>query len=488
MKKRNIYSQEFKIECVKKSINSNKKIKDVAEELGVPYTLLIQWRYQYLKELNQEEPNNKNIELNKNKECQKGFKIVKIEKKSNKNIIRPKKNNGFQIVRIERKVLEEESYKEVKDTNIIKKIEHSNIEEEKEKTLKDNKKKFSQRKKSKNTIKKRLLALTLLSIAFVMVIITSCAKTPEEKQLTKTGKEQLKIKLEGVVKPFRDAKIIAPATGKVSKIYFHNGDWVNKGDVIYEISFPELKAQIIKVQNQIKNTDEAIARKKRLYNSEINRKGELIRIAKSQLERIAGLYAQGYSTKREVEIAEEKYYRLLDERQTTKTQYKSELINLENNRENLIAQLKTLKNNAKDTAVKAPIGGYLTSLNLIVGTDVTKGSNVGQILNLNKVIIRAGIAAGLYNYIHKGDIVHIDFITTPPYNTKAKITRIIPIVDPKIGRMVAEIELDNHNFLLQDGTKALITIYPSKKAQEELNKYFYKRKGSSVVEIKTNIR
>lgn len=475
MKKKNFYTHEFKIECVKKSMQSDKKLKEIAEELNVPYNLLLQWRCQYMKDLNNE--NNCEVENHKQfsiKKTSSGFKIKKIEKKpAIRKVSHVESNKGFKIVKIEN----ETPLKESK----LEKVDHIKNENKKEKPKKI-------KKIRKKRIQKRVLALILLSFLFVMVIITSCAKTPEEKQLAKTGKERLKIKLEGVVKPYRTAKIIAPATGKISKIFFHNGDWVNKGDIIYEISFPRLKAQIIKVQNQIKNIDDAIARKKRLYNADIVRKGELIRIAKSQLERIAGLYAQGFSTKREVELAEEKYYRLLDERQSTKTQYKSELINLENNRENLIAQLKTLKENAKNTAVKSPISGYLTSLDLIVGTEVNKGSTVGLVLNLNKVIVRAGIAAGLYKYIHKNDIVHIDFITTPPYSTKAKISRIIPIVDPKIGRMIAEIDLDNHNFLLQDGTKALITIYPTKEAQEELNKYFYKRKGSSVVEIRTNIK
>jgi len=457
VEKETIYTKEFKIYCVKQTIHTSREVKEIAKNLGVSYSLLVKWCHQYIEELNNLSLINNNINnISPNRE-----KTINFQNK---------KEIQFNTIRKEHAEINREN------NEIEKRITETEVKEQKQKHSKKTRK------------RKKVLVLLVLAITFVMLFITSCAKTPEEKQIAKTGKEQLKIKLEGVVKPFRAAKIIAPSTGKIVKIYFHNGDWINKGDIIYEISFPEIKAQIINIENQIKNTDEAIARKRRLYNSELNRKGELIRIAKAQLERIAGLYAQGYSTKREVELAEEKYFRLLDERQSTKTQYKSELINLENNKENLVAQLKALKINANKTSVKSPISGYLTSMNLIVGIEVTKGTKVGEVLNLNKVKIKAGIAAGLFKYVHKGDIVHIDFITTPPYNTKAKITRIIPIVDPKIGRMIAEIDLDNHNFLLQDGTKALITIYPSKEAQVELNKYFYKRQGASVVEIKTNIK
>ena len=118
---------------------------------------------------------------------------------------------------------------------------------------------------------------------------------------------------------------------------------------------------------------------------------------------------------------------------------------------------------------------------------MVKGSVIGKILDLKKVVVKAGLAPGLYKFIHKGDKVRLDFITTPPYNTTAKISRIIPIVDPKIGRMVAEIVINNPNYLLQDGTKALVTIIPGEKEQTELYKYYYK-KGSSIIEIKTRIK
>ena len=141
----------------------------------------------------------------------------------------------------------------------------------------------------------------------------------------------------------------------------------------------------------------------------------------------------------------------------------------------------------KNSVVKSPISGYLTGSSLVAGQEVVKGAVVGQILNLDKVVVKAGLASGLYRFIHKGDSVKLDFITTPPYSTTAKITKIIPIIDPKIGRMVAEIILNNTNYILQDGTKAIITVTPKREVQSQLYKDFYK-KGSSVVEIKTDIR
>jgi multidrug efflux pump subunit AcrA (membrane-fusion protein) len=325
-----------------------------------------------------------------------------------------------------------------------------------------------------------------IALAFILML-PNCAKTPEQKQLIKAGKKTLKVKLEGVVRPFKKEKILAPETGTVKKIFFKNGDWVNKGDVIYTISNEEVDVQIETIRSEINDINREINTNRRNSYRVINSRIELIRVAKAQLERIASLYAEGYATKTELESAEEKYFRLLAEKENIKENYSSKNTNLYKQRREKKVQLIKLLNKQKNTMVKATISGYLTGFSLTPDQSVSKGSVVAQILNLDKVVVRAGIASGLFQFIHKNDIVHIDFITTPPYSTKARITKVIPIVDPQIGRMVAEIELKNPNYILQDGTKALITLIPNKKAQAMLYKNFYK-KGSKVVEIKSDIK
>ena len=325
-----------------------------------------------------------------------------------------------------------------------------------------------------------------VALAFIL-LLPNCAKTPEQKQLIKAGKKTLKVKLEGVVRPLKKEKILATETGTVKRVFFKNGDWVNKGDTLYEIENNELDVQIKTTQTEISDLTREINKNRNNSYRVIRSRAELIRVAKAQLDRTSSLYAEGYATKSEVEAAEEKYFRLLSEIENLKQNYSNSNSNLYKQRREKRVQLVKLINQKNNSRVKANISGYLTGFTLTKGQSVSKGSVVAQILNLNKVVVRAGIASGLFQFIHKNDIVKIDFITTPPYSRKARITRIIPIVDPKIGRMVAEIELKNYNYILQDGTKALITIIPDRKAQAELYKNFYK-KGSNVVEVRTDIK
>lgn len=50
MIKRRVYTKEFKIEAVELTERSEKTVKDVSDELGIPYQLLCKWRSKYLKE------------------------------------------------------------------------------------------------------------------------------------------------------------------------------------------------------------------------------------------------------------------------------------------------------------------------------------------------------------------------------------------------------------------------------------------------------
>ena len=335
------------------------------------------------------------------------------------------------------------------------------------------------------SIKKEYILCWIVS--FILFFLPNCAKTPEQKELIKTGKAQLKIKLEGIVRPYMSAKILAPVSGTVEKVYFHNGDWVNKGDVIYKIRLDEIEMDIKNTKKEIKFIEESIRRNRSVYYYSTIYKKKLIEVAKTQLNRVATLYANGYATKRELEAAEEKYFRLLEDLDSIKNSYTSTRNGLIKQKHDLYIKLAKLEYKKSHAEVKAPISGFLTGSNLIEGLQVVKGTVVGKILNLQKVVVKAGVAPGLFRFLHKGQKVRIDFITTPPYHTYANIYRIIPIVDPKIGRMVAEIILDNSYYILQDGTKALVTIIPPKNVQSELYKEFYKR-GSSIIEIKTKIR
>ena len=92
----------------------------------------------------------------------------------------------------------------------------------------------------------------------------------------------------------------------------------------------ELEIEIKNLKRELYFIDESIQRNRSVYYNVSRAKRRLIEVARTQLNRIATLYAENYATKYELETAEEKYFRLLNEEQSTRENYKTrnaELLN-----------------------------------------------------------------------------------------------------------------------------------------------------------------
>jgi len=84
MGKRRSYTEEFKKDAVELSINSDKTIKEIAEDLGINYGNLTRWRREYKQKGNLAFPGNGNQKLTpeqqKIKELEHKFKEAKLER------------------------------------------------------------------------------------------------------------------------------------------------------------------------------------------------------------------------------------------------------------------------------------------------------------------------------------------------------------------------------------------------------------------------
>ncbi len=74
MGKRRIYSKEFKADAVSLTLKNEKTVKETAEDLSVPYSILCKWRAQYNKYGEDAFPCNGNI-----KESEKDLKALERE-------------------------------------------------------------------------------------------------------------------------------------------------------------------------------------------------------------------------------------------------------------------------------------------------------------------------------------------------------------------------------------------------------------------------
>ncbi|SMC10037.1 efflux RND transporter periplasmic adaptor subunit [Nitratiruptor tergarcus] len=323
---------------------------------------------------------------------------------------------------------------------------------------------------------------TLTFFILIPLLFLGCAKTVEEKEIKKS-KNGISIRLEGTVYPSNEKDIIAPTTGRIKQIFVKSGDRVKQGKLLAKFHTVITKFDIEKTQQEL---EYLVQLKKFLKHSKKHNVNlALVNIAREKLEKLSKLKSQGLANSIEYNNAKALYASSLHskysegESKAEKLQFLDERIAITKN------ELKKLQHRLALSEIRSDIDGFVADLKMQVGDYVAKGTKLGHIVNLDKVIVKAGIAPGLIPFIKKGKKVRIDFITTPPYHVEAKISRVVMIVDPDFKRMTAEIVIPNKNYLLQPETKALVTVYLTKKEQEFIKNNFLENPKKTVYEVKS---
>lgn len=303
---------------------------------------------------------------------------------------------------------------------------------------------------------------------FVVFTLLSCSVTPPEKKEIKKSKNKIEIVFEGVIYPSKTHKIVSPISSRIKKIYINNGDSVKTGEKLIE--FDDSNAQIDYKQALI---DYKIAKIKarKIYTPFVNYSTKvLIRNAKEKLLKIYALYKKGYTSLSELKNAENEYENLINSVNVQHNDFYSNSASRfkrqkesEEAVEKAFLEVERLKNILQYRYIKAPINGIVVGLNILTGTTVSQNDILGEIININRVKLKGAFFPGTYRFLRVGMLGEVQCLTTPTYEGVGAIEKISPVVDPKTGRMSLYMTLKNKNYILQPGTKCLITFTFKKK-------------------------
>ncbi|MBF0319535.1 MAG: efflux RND transporter periplasmic adaptor subunit [Nitrospirae bacterium] len=292
--------------------------------------------------------------------------------------------------------------------------------------------------------------LIIMLLPIVCCLAASCAKPPASKEVKKSG-DIIKIVLEGVITPSHEEKIISSMTGQIMKVNTAKGQKVAKDQVLIE--FDRFKAE-----QAYKN---AVITYQKAQVSAETYTGEntvIINNAKEKLLKTYDLYRRGYSSLVELKDAENNY---INSRNTNeKTRFDQGKSHKEATKEVERARLEmeNAKYNFQNTEVKSMMNGFITDLTYSAGQSVSYGDTIGKIANIDDVILKGGFSPGTYSYINKIRTAEVSCLTTPPLKMKSQVKDISPIADSVLGTPVLFIPIKNHDYLLQPGTKCLISF------------------------------
>jgi len=328
------------------------------------------------------------------------------------------------------------------------------------------------------------MSKSLIIFIFFIFFINGCAKSQEEKELT-IADENISIRIEGSVYPSKRQDILSTAAGKVEHLYIKNGDRIHKGDLIYSLNKELIQLDIQNKQNEISSLE-------KIQRNLLKQKGSThnlsnVNLAAQELKKIALLHAEGYIQDFELNTFKKNYINSLNNKEQKSSSEYEKLRTLNATITTKKIELYKLQYQLKHTDGYADIDGFIADIKIQQGQSISSDTKVCTIVNLDQVILKAGFATGLLPFIHKNQMVDISFITTPPYSARAAIKHISPIVNPKFNSMTLDIVIPNKHYILQEGTRALVSIKLSKKGQERVKKYFMNNKKEKVIQIQSRI-
>jgi HlyD family secretion protein len=261
----------------------------------------------------------------------------------------------------------------------------------------------------------------------VIMIVVACAFITflTYQVATRSGKNRLKVdpsrmtisKVEngefleyypftGTVEPVTSVYLDVEKGGRVEEIFVEGGKYIQKGDKILRFSNSDLQQNSIQTETQLlKNLDELQNTQINIAQTKLARKDELLNL-NYQIQDLEKKFARYKVLKAEkIGISDEEYENtrdqlkyMKDKRDLLEERIKQEdLLNAKQleqanssiKRTNL--SLDLLEKSVESLVVKAPISGYLSSLDAQIGQNAQPGKRIGQIDVLDNLKIHVKI-------------------------------------------------------------------------------------------------
>lgn len=254
-----------------------------------------------------------------------------------------------------------------------------------------------------------------------------------------TGEFEDFIPIRGRVTPFRTLYLDAIEGGRVEAKHVEDGTYVEKGQLIVELSNTQLQLDVISREAQVteqlnnqRNLELALeqnrlAHKRRLIEIDY----QLIRLGRN-IERTEELAAEGYATQKDLDEAKDEYnYQLnikevsIESRDNDELMQKAQLEMLERSSAQLEANLVFARRNLENLSVRAPESGKLTAFNVEIGQSVDRGERMGQIDDPDVFKVVANIDEF---YLGRVDIEQTAELNSGGKNYTLKISKVYPQV------------------------------------------------------------
>ncbi|NLK98112.1 MAG: efflux RND transporter periplasmic adaptor subunit [Epulopiscium sp.] len=285
----------------------------------------------------------------------------------------------------------------------------------------------------------------------------------------------------GKINPKQQITVTSKIVGKVKEVNFDIGDVVKAGDVLFTLDEKDIQNTIRSLEAQIKSAEATVNMSKIGLNSakgsqKEQQKSQLesslkmaeiqLQDAKKAYEDMKTLYEIGSASKQQLDQMKTAYETASIGYNSAKDAYdlfinslskesieraESQLTQAAATKEGLEVQLANAYESLKDTAVKSPIDGIVSSRTIDPGEMVSGAVAPFTIIQMDTVSVEVNVSEQLINKIEKGQkvTVHVSSAFDKPF--EGTIHAISPAADERTFTYPVKIEIPNKEGLLKPG-------------------------------------
>lgn len=221
---------------------------------------------------------------------------------------------------------------------------------------------------------------------------------------------------QGYVEPIETVFLDPDDGGRIDRILIEEGNMIEEGDIILELSNANLRLQVAQAQaqfaeqeNRLRDTKLMMVQQKLEVDRQILNYSNLLHQSDRNYRRNKIFYDKEMVSEEEFLVAKESYELALKNYEITLERAKGDSISregqvkkMERTLKNIEGNLEIVKDKIAGLKVKAPISGLLATLNAEVGQVVGRGTQLGQVHDLSAYQIRALIDEHFLDRIRKG--------------------------------------------------------------------------------------
>jgi multidrug efflux pump subunit AcrA (membrane-fusion protein) len=277
----------------------------------------------------------------------------------------------------------------------------------------------------------------------------------------------------GQIEAGDEVTIVSKISGRVKEVNFEVGDYVKEGEPLVILETDELYVQLSQAEAALASAKANLAANE---SGTLPQQLDQVKAAfeqaetnylntKSDYERIKALYEAGAASKQTLDSMEAKYKVAKSQYESAKEQLRLTEERLPKNIEALRAQVaqaeaqvELIKTNIKNSVIRAPISGMISSKQINPGEMCQAGVTLGSIVNIDKVKVVIDVPEEDINKIREGQEVTVNI---DALGDKGKIKGKISIISPASASsrlFKVKIEMENKDYKLKPGMFAKVNI------------------------------